>query len=102
KRVEFHYDVVRMWKEPVESFLHGGLGLLPLATLCRMPDDKPLREALREVVREIERRLLQETDHAQAVRLMTAAFILTGLRVQKDELSTIYHGVRIMHESTAF
>jgi hypothetical protein len=102
KQVEFEYDVVRMWKEPVEPFLHGGLGLLPLATLCRMSEEIPLPEALRHVVREIDRRLLQETDHARAVRLMTAAFILTGLRVPKEDLPSIYDGVRIMHESTAY
>ncbi len=102
KRVQFEYDVVRMWREPVEPFLHGGLGLLPLATLCRMPEGKPLADALREVVREIDRRLIHETDHAQAVRLMTAAFILTGLRVQKEDLASIYDGVRVMHESTAY
>jgi hypothetical protein len=102
KRVEFEYDVVRMWQQAVDPFLHGGLALLPLATLCQMPADKPLHDALREVVREIDRRLAQETDHAQAVRLMTAAFILTGLRVHKEDLATIYDGVRIMHESTAY
>jgi hypothetical protein len=102
KRVEFDYDLVRMWKEPVEPFLHGGLGLLPLAILCQMPENVPLPDALRQVVQEIDRRLLQETDHAQAVRLMTATFILTGLRVAKEDLSNIYDGVRIMHESTAY
>jgi hypothetical protein len=102
KRVEFEYDVIRMWHEAAESFLHGGLGLLPLAPLCRMPEGKPLPESLREVVREIDRRLVRESDHAQAVRLMTAAFILTGLRVQKQDLASIYDGVRVMHESTAY
>jgi predicted transposase YdaD len=102
KRLEFEYDVVRMWQQPVEPFLHGGLGLLPLAPLCRMPEDQPLADALREVVREIDRRLAQEAEHAQAVRLMTAAFILTGLRVAKETLAGIYDGVRIMHESTAY
>jgi hypothetical protein len=102
KRVEFEYDIVRMWQQSPEPFLHGGLGLLPLATLCRMPEDKPLAQALREVVREIDQRLVQECEHAQAVRLMTAAFILTGLRVKKVELAKIYEGVRVMHESTAY
>ena len=102
KRVEFDYELVRMWKEPVDPFLRGGLGLLPLAMLCRMPEERPLREALRDVVREIDRRLLGETDHAQAVRLMTAAFILTGLRVRREDLASIYDGVRVMHESTAY
>jgi predicted transposase YdaD len=102
KRVAFEYDVVRMWQQPLEPFLHGGLGLLPLAPLCRMPQGQPLADALREVVCEVDRRLAQEADHAQAVRLMTAAFILTGLRVAKATLAHIYDGVRIMHESTAY
>lgn len=102
KAVRFEYDVVRMWQQPVAPFLHGGLGLLPLATLCQMPEDKPLTEALREVVREIDRRLALEAEHAHAVRLMTAAFILTGLRVPRANLADIYDGVRIMNESTAY
>ncbi len=91
-----------MWKKPVELFLNGGPRLLPLAPLCQLPKGKPLAVALRDVVREIDRRLAQETDHAQAVRLMTAAFILTGMRVPKDSLASIYDGVKIMHESTAY
>jgi hypothetical protein len=102
KRVEFEYDIVLMWQEAVGPFLHGGVGLLPLAMLCRMPEDQPLAEALREVAREIDRRLIQECEHPQAVRLMTAAFILTGLRVKKEDLANIYEGVRVMHESTAY
>jgi hypothetical protein len=39
------------------------------------------QEAMRGVVRVIDRRLAAECDHAQAARLMTAAFILTGLRI---------------------
>ncbi|HEX7378280.1 MAG TPA: hypothetical protein VF278_14275 [Pirellulales bacterium] len=102
KRVEFEYDIVRMWQQSVEAFLRGGLGLLPLATLCHMPQDIPLAEALGKVVQEIDRRLLQECERPQAVRLMTAAFILTGLRVKKEDLASIYEGVRVMHESTAY
>jgi hypothetical protein len=89
KRVAFEYDVVRMWQQP-------------LAPLCRMPEVQPLADALRAVVGEVDRRLAQEADHAQAVRLMTAAFILTGLRVAKETLASIYDGVRVMHELTAY
>jgi hypothetical protein len=100
--VEFRYEVVRMWQQPLERFLHGGVTLLPLATLCQLPADQPLTDALRNVVCEIDRRLSGECEHAQAARLMTAAFILTGLRVGRDALAPIYDGVRIMHESSAF
>ena len=29
--VEFEHKTVRMWKQPVDLFLRGGVGLLPLA-----------------------------------------------------------------------
>jgi hypothetical protein len=100
--VEFRYEVVRMWQQPIERFLMGGIHLLPLATLCKLPGEHPLDEALRDVVREIDARLLQTNDRAQAVRLMTAAFILTGLRVRREMLRPIFDGVRIMHETVAW
>ncbi len=100
--VQFNYKVIRMWKQPVAAFLQGGLGLLPLATLCQMPADKALTDALREVVREIDRRLGNETSHAEAVRLMNASFILTGLRVRKDEAEAVYQGVQNMSELTMY
>jgi hypothetical protein len=100
--VEFSYEVVRIWKEPIEPFLKGGLHLLPLATLCQLPEDRSVADALRDVVREIDRRLVEECEHAQAVRLMTAAFVLTGLRVRQEKLGPIYEGVRVMHETVAW
>lgn len=100
--VEFSYEVVRMWQQPVEPFLRGGLHLLPLASLCRLPADRPIGDALHEVIMEIDRRLAQECEPGQAVRLMTAAFILTGLRVERTKIGPIFEGVRVMHESTAF
>jgi hypothetical protein len=101
-RVEFEYEVIRLWQQPVDVFLQAGVAALPLATLCAMPQDKPLTEGLRDVVREIGRRLANEATHAEAVRLMTAAYIVTGLRVKKNDLSTIYRGVGLMQESTAY
>jgi predicted transposase YdaD len=102
RRVEFEYEIIRLWKQPAEAFLQAGLAALPLATLCALPDDKTVVEALRDVVREIGRRLRSEATHAEAVRLMTAAYILTGLRVKKNDLASIYRGEGLMQESTAF
>ncbi len=100
--VEFRYEVIRMWQRPLSVFLHGGFGLLPLAPLCQMDADRPLEDSLREVVQEIDRRLANECEHAKAVRLMTAAFILSGLRVPLDSLEPIFEGVRLMHETMAW
>ncbi len=102
KRVTFEYDVIRMWHKPVQLFLEGGVSQLPLAMLCKTPPGKPLEKALRDVRREIERRLAALPDHAQAVRLMTGAHILTGLRADKDQVDAIFEGASIMHRKVAW
>src|ERR1017187_3779336 len=101
-RVSFQCEVMRLWQQPVEPFLEGGLGLLPLAPLCKLPPHGSPRIALRNVVRAIDRRLAALPDHAQAIRLMTAAFILTGLRVRGKELPNLFEGVQVVHKSSAW
>lgn len=101
-RVEFEYEVVRLWQQPVDQFLSGGLALMPLAPLCQLPADVPLEQGLRRVVHQIDQRLSAEVPYARAVQLMTAAFILTGARAGRPNLSEIFRGVKIMIESSAF
>jgi hypothetical protein len=91
-----------MWEQPLALFLKGGLGLLPLAPLCQLPEDVPVEQALRDVIHQIDQRLAAEAPYARAVQLMTAAFVLTGLRVGRQTLAEIFQGVKIMHESSAF
>jgi hypothetical protein len=91
-----------MWHEPVQPFLEGGVTLLPLAVLCQMPERKSLDKSLRDVVREIDRRLAAEPNYAEAVRLMTAAYRLTFLRLPKERVESIFEGASIMHETVAW
>jgi hypothetical protein len=100
--VEFRYEVVRLWQVPVESILHAGLSALPLATLCQMPAGEPLPDAMRNVVLEIQRRLGTEASHEEASRLITASFILTGMRAKNPVRNSIYRGVGVMSELTAY
>ncbi len=101
-RVEFDYEVVRLWQQPLDPFLTGGLALLPLAPLSQLPADVPLQDALRGVIHRVDDRLAAEAPHDRAVKLMTAAFVLTGLRLRGPALDEIFRGVKIMHESAAF
>ena len=101
-RLEFGYEVVRLWQEPADRILQGGLSSLPLATLCLMPPDKPLTSSLRETADRIRRRLHLETNEAEADRLMQATYLLTGLRVDRSELSKIFEGVEMKEKLAAY
>lgn len=101
--VEFRYKVIRLWELPSDKLLHGGLGTMPLSLLCEMTDNKkPSLEAMKDAVRVIDARLQAEAEPAQAVKLMTATYVLAGLRVDLDELKEIFAGVITMPASTAF
>ena len=66
-RVEFEYEVVRLWQQPLEPFLSGGLALLPLASLCQLPADVLLEQALRDVIHQVDLRLTANAPYARAV-----------------------------------
>jgi hypothetical protein len=48
-RMEFSYEIVRLWERPAENLLTGDLGVVPLAMLGRLPADLSLEEALTAV-----------------------------------------------------
>jgi hypothetical protein len=39
--LEFRYEVIRAWEQPVESVLHGGLGTLPMAPVSNLASMEP-------------------------------------------------------------
>ncbi len=100
--VKFPYEVVRLWQHPVGPFLSGGLGLLPLAPLCQLPAGVSAEQALRQVVQQMAQRLAQEASRERANKLMTAAFVLAGLRLKRATLREAFRGVELMIESSAF
>ena len=101
-KLEFEYEVIRLWEVPVEQLMAGGPGVLPLAVLCRMPESVSVEEAMTAVVREIERRLLAELPRPEAALLMAAAFILTGTRVGHETGAHIFQGVGLMQDSSTY
>lgn len=83
--LEFRYQVIRLWEQPVESLLQGGLGLLPLAPLSDVN-----RASLPGVVHRVNDRLSKSAvDQPQRNNLWTATYILMGLRFPKDFVAQI-------------
>jgi hypothetical protein len=98
----FTFEVVRIWEKPVESILTGGLGTLALAPLAQVPPGIKLEAALPGVLRQMEERLAREAPAEDAAKLLTAAFILTGMRLPRAAAVKLFEGVRSMKESTTY
>lgn len=96
-RLEFDYEVIRLWQQPVEALLAGGLGTLPLVPLAQVR-----RAALPGVIRRMEERVERETTPAAAATLWTSTYLLMGLRYPRELSIQLLQGVGAMKESTTY
>jgi hypothetical protein len=101
-RMDFGYEVVRLWEWPVEKLLTGPLGTLPLAVLGELPAGVKFTDGLRGVVERLLQRLEGEAEEGERKRLLTSAFVLSGLRVEQAQAVEVFKGVQAMRESTTY
>ncbi len=101
-KMEFKYETVRLWEVPVATLLAAEVGVLPLAPLGQLPPGVELSAGLAAVVKQMEERLHREASPDQVGRLLTAAFVLTGLRGPEEFAKQLFKGVNGMHESSTY
>jgi hypothetical protein len=78
------------------------LGVLPLAPLCQLPPGVPEKEGLAGVVDHVDNRCRRDAPRDEEQKLMTAAFVLIGLRVDREVALELFKGVRAMRESSTY
>jgi hypothetical protein len=100
-KIEFTFEIVRLWQESVRRFLAGPVGALPLAVLAEVSGASP-RQALRRVLHEIDERVSHELSPPQIADLWAATFVLSGLRMPRHEAVGLFKGVLGMKESTTY
>jgi hypothetical protein len=100
--MEFTYEVVRLWQRPADELLAADLGVVPLAMLGRLPEGLSLEEGLAAIAQRLAERIASEAAPERAKKLLTDAFLLTGLRVRRDAAARIFGGIRAMHESDTY
>jgi hypothetical protein len=100
--MEFSYEVVRLWQRPADELLRADLGVAPLAMLGLLPENLPLEEGLTAVAQRLVERIITEAPSERARKLLTDAYLLTGLRIRRDAAAAIFRGVRAMHESDTY
>lgn len=82
--VEFMYSVLRVWEEPAETFLTGGLTLLLLAPIAKLD-----RREIPKVLQRLESRLEAEATPRESASLITATSILLGLKYDQDFIGNL-------------
>ena len=101
-RMEFSYEVVRLWERPAEELLRADLGVVPLAMLGRLPENLSLEEGLTVIAEQLAERITKEAPPDRAGKLLIDAFLLTGLRLRRDAAARVFQGVRAMQESDTY
>jgi predicted transposase YdaD len=101
-KMDFGYQIVSVWDWPVEGVLTGPVGLLPLAPLCQLPEGVSLEARLAGVIQRLVDRLLGEASPERAKKLLTAAFVLTGLRIDRNVAQQLFQGVQGMRDSSTY
>ena len=80
----FRYDVIRVWKLPVDRLLTAGLAVLPLAPISDVATGR-----LPEVLTTVVERLRREASPEMARTLWTATEIMLGLSHPKDDVKEL-------------
>ncbi|HTU93583.1 MAG TPA: hypothetical protein VMF69_26115 [Gemmataceae bacterium] len=100
--LDFAFEVIRLWQVPVERLLASGLGTLPLAVLGQMPAGRTADEALPEIIARLMQRIEAEALPEQVPILLTASYVLTGLRESRERALELFQGARKMRDSTTY
>jgi hypothetical protein len=100
--MNFGYEIVPLWERRAEGLIAGALGTTPLAMLGALPEGVPTLDGLTAVAQRLIERLEREAPPEHARKLLTAAFVLTGLRVRRELAKQVFRGVRAMRDSDTY
>jgi hypothetical protein len=101
-KMEFGYETVQLWEIPASTFLEGELGTVALAPLGRLPEGLSLQDGLLAVVHRLVERVRRDASEENARKMLTAAFVLTGMRVRRQVARELFQGVRAVRESDTY
>ncbi len=101
-KLEFRYEVFRIWEIPAEELLRRGPGVLPLSVLGALAPGTPVEEGIAEIVARLCRRVERSFDHETASHVLTSTFVLSGLRLNRERALDLFRRIRAVEESTTY
>lgn len=101
-KMEFVYELVKLWEIPAEHFIDGDLGLTPLAPLGKLPENLPKEDGLANVIQRVVDRLLRESQPKKQKELLVATYLLSGLIITPEKAQELFKGAKAMQESSTY
>jgi hypothetical protein len=101
-RMDFRYEVIRIWQRPARRLLRCGPGVLPLSVLGALPPGVAVEDGVADVVARLCRRLKRTYDQEVANHVLTSAFVLSGLRLSREKAVNVFRRVRALEDSTTY
>ena len=101
-KLDFRYEVFRLWEIPASRLLRRGPGVLPLSVLGALPPGLSEEDGIAEVVARLCRRVEGTLDRETANHVLTSTFVLTGLRLKRDRALDLFRRIRAVEESTTY
>jgi hypothetical protein len=98
-KMDFGYEVVRLWKVPAEDLMREAVGVAPLAILGELPQADDERDALADIADRIWQRIAAEAPPGHAARLRVSLAELMSLRVKRNVVRDIIMGIPSVTES---
>ncbi|MGH7170511.1 MAG: hypothetical protein ACRELF_14135 [Gemmataceae bacterium] len=98
----FQFEIVRLWQVPVNVLLQSGLGTLPLAPLGQAPEGTVPEEIMAGAIERLRERIHSEAPPSEVAKLLTAAYVLTGLRFRRGLTNQFFQGESAMMESDTY
>ena len=93
----FRYNVIRLWRIPVEEILAGGLATLPLAPLARGGD-----AAVPQLIDTLHDRFQREAAKADADTYMLATALLMGMKYPEDLIRRLFVDTHFLEDSVTY
>jgi predicted transposase YdaD len=95
--VSFTYQVIRLWEQPVQDLLNGGLGVLPLAPLSAVD-----RSQVPPIIEQLSRRLAAEAPLTTADEIWQTLVLLLRLLYDEDEVDAMIRPSELFRETRLY
>ena len=101
-KMDFRYEVIRIWQMPAKRLLRCGPGVLPLSVLGALPPGVSMEDGVAEVVAQLCRRVERAYDREVANHLITSTLVLSGLRLDRELAVNMFRRYRAVEDSTTY